>query len=120
ARLAASARAVVRLTWRASSWASASWACFSACSRRARTGSRLNVKVLCMGSRSQRPALAGRSRVIDRAVLRLRVVARSCCRGERRLAERLADRVQDAVGLERLDDEVPGAGLDGLQHLRLL
>src|SRR5215216_459251 len=38
----------------------------------------------------------------------------------RALAEGLADRVDDAVRLERLDHEVLGAELDRLEHLRLL
>src|SRR3954454_12313330 len=37
-----------------------------------------------------------------------------------RLAERLADGLEDAVGLERLDHEVLGAELDRLEHLGLL
>src|SRR6185312_9837683 len=90
--------------------------CVSACSRSARTGSRLKVNVFRMtrlggrlapaptGNRRPGPAIEGRRRE----------------RSGAGLAERLADGVENPLGLERLDHEVLGAGLDGLEHLRLL
>src|SRR4051812_29986146 len=70
------------------------------------------------GRRDWAPALPGSSTA--------RVPGERCWprsgRGVRaaRSGERLADRLDDTVGLERLDDEVLGAELDRLEHLRLL
>src|SRR3954452_11883271 len=73
-------------------------------------------------------AMTGAARILarrpPRAVRRVRrdtgaaLSVRGCARGV--LGERLADGLDDAGRLERLDDEVLGAELDGLEHLRLL